>query len=84
MAPEETPIVIWRDRVLRRPSNAELAEAIGLRAPYPSDGVCDLVVVGAGPEGLAASVYGATEGQFTACRSEGCGCRLSGRGSATD
>jgi thioredoxin reductase (NADPH) len=65
VAPEETPIVIWRDRVLRRPSNAELAEAIGLRAPYPSDGVCDLVVVGAGPAGLAASVYGATEGLDT-------------------
>ncbi len=65
VAPEETPIVIWRDRVLRRPSNAELAEAIGLRAHYPSDGVCDLVVVGAGPAGLAASVYGATEGLDT-------------------
>ena len=63
--PEDTPIVIWRDRVLRHPSNAELAEAIGLRAPYPAERVCDLVVVGAGPSGLAASVYGASEGLDT-------------------
>ena len=65
VTPEETPVVIWRGReVLRNPSNAELARRIGLRASSP-EGVCDLVVVGTGPSGLAASVYGASEGLET-------------------
>jgi thioredoxin reductase (NADPH) len=62
VTPEETPVVIWGDRILRNPSNAELAAAIGLRPPGPGAYVCDLLVVGAGPAGLAASVYGASEG----------------------
>ncbi|SDM75213.1 FAD-dependent oxidoreductase [Actinacidiphila guanduensis] len=66
VAPEETPIVLWHDhRVLRNPSNAELAHVIGLRTETPAKGVCDLVVVGAGPGGLAAAVYGASEGLST-------------------
>ncbi|WP_369212556.1 FAD-dependent oxidoreductase [Streptomyces flavofungini] len=66
--PEETPVVLWRgDRVLRNPSNAELARLIGLPAPGPSSGSgrCDVMVVGAGPAGLAASVYGASDGLTT-------------------
>ncbi len=64
--PEETPVVIWRGRdVLRNPSNADLARLIGLRQPSAPDDVCDLVVVGTGPAGLAASVYGASEGMET-------------------
>ncbi|MCW3066736.1 MAG: Thioredoxin-disulfide reductase [Solirubrobacterales bacterium] len=64
--PEETPVVIvGTDRVLRNPSNAELAEAVGLRPPTPTEAVCDLLVVGAGPAGLGASVYGASEGLAT-------------------
>jgi thioredoxin reductase (NADPH) len=63
VSPEETPVVIWRGKhVLRNPSNAELARAVGLRAPVSPAAVCDLVVVGAGPAGLAAAVYGASEG----------------------
>lgn len=65
VTPEETPVVIWHEQVLRNPDNAELAELIGLRAPHPDGGVHDLVVVGAGPAGLAASVYGASEGLAT-------------------
>ncbi|WP_308012155.1 FAD-dependent oxidoreductase [Actinacidiphila acidipaludis] len=66
VAPEETPIVVWHDyRVLRNPSNAELAQVIGLRTESAAKGVCDLVVVGAGPGGLAAAVYGASEGLST-------------------
>ena len=65
VTPEETPVVIWRGReVLRNPSNAELARRIGLRASSP-EGICDLVVVGTGPSGLAAAVYGASEGLET-------------------
>jgi thioredoxin reductase (NADPH) len=66
VSPEETPVVIWRGKhVLRNPSNAELARAVGLRAPASPATICDLVVVGAGPAGLAASVYGASEGLET-------------------
>jgi thioredoxin reductase (NADPH) len=65
VAPEETPVVIWGGRVLRNPSNQELARVIGLRVPSVAEDVYDLLVVGAGPAGLAASVYGASEGLAT-------------------
>jgi len=64
IAPEDTPVVIWQDRVLRNPSNTELAELAGLRA-FDDEPYRDLVVVGAGPAGLAAAVYGASEGLRT-------------------
>ena len=63
--PDQTPVVIWKgQRVLRNPSNTELADLIGLRAA-PSRAAYDLVVVGAGPGGLAAAVYAASEGLST-------------------
>jgi thioredoxin reductase (NADPH) len=63
---EETPIVILYGRdILRNPSNAELAAALGLSAPAAGREVCDLVVVGAGPAGLAAAVYAASDGLAT-------------------
>jgi thioredoxin reductase (NADPH) len=66
VAPEETPIVIWRgSEVMRNPSNAELAQAVGLRPQAVPDRILDVLVVGAGPAGLAASVYGASEGLTT-------------------
>jgi len=66
VAPEETPVVIWRgNEVLRNPSNAELARRLGLRELRAVEDVCDLLVVGAGPAGLAATVYGASEGLVT-------------------
>ena len=49
---------------LRNPSNRELADALGLRRRLEQT-VYDLVVVGAGPAGLAAAVYGASEGLRT-------------------
>ncbi|MCO5995709.1 FAD-dependent oxidoreductase [Actinoallomurus rhizosphaericola] len=64
--PEDTPLVILNgDRILRNPSNAELAHAIGLPTPAAHGDVADLVIVGAGPAGLAAAVYGASEGLNT-------------------
>ncbi|MGW7102639.1 FAD-dependent oxidoreductase [Streptomyces sp. NPDC054838] len=68
--PEETPVVLWKgERVLRNPSNAELARLIGLPAPSPESSHtperCDVMVVGAGPAGLAAAVYGASDGLTT-------------------
>ncbi|SEG95718.1 thioredoxin reductase (NADPH) [Actinacidiphila yanglinensis] len=66
IAPEDTPLVVWHDyRVLRNPSNVELARVIGLRTDTAAEATCDLVVVGAGPGGLAAAVYGASEGLST-------------------
>ena len=59
------PLVVFADgRVLHDPSNRELADAIGLstRAALP---FYDLAIVGAGPAGLAAAVYGASEGLKT-------------------
>jgi thioredoxin reductase (NADPH) len=69
--PEQTPVVICPSgQVLRNPSNAELAQAVGLPAPRPGVTVCDLAVVGAGPAGLAAAVYGASEGLVTVALDE--------------
>ena len=66
VTPDALPIVLVRNHeVLRNPSNAELAEAAGLRAHGPQEEVVDLIVVGAGPSGLAAAVYGASEGLST-------------------
>ena len=62
----DTPVVACgRMLLLRNPSNRQLADAIGIRQPL-EDLVYDLVVVGAGPAGLAAAVYGASEGLRTA------------------
>jgi thioredoxin reductase (NADPH) len=63
---QETPVVLYRDRLLRNPSPAELAAAFGLREIVEKQEICDLVIVGAGPAGLAAAVYGASEGLDTA------------------
>jgi thioredoxin reductase (NADPH) len=61
----DTPVVAWgRKPLFRNPSNRELADAVGLRQPL-EQGLYDLVVVGAGPAGLAAAVYGASEGLRT-------------------
>jgi thioredoxin reductase (NADPH) len=62
VTPQDTPVVIVHGRLLRNPSNAELATAIGLRAPTEPQASCDLLVAGSGPAGLSAAVYGASEG----------------------
>ena len=59
----EIPVLICRgELVLRNPSNAEAAACFGLNEGIDDGGVYDLIVVGAGPSGLAAAVYGASEG----------------------
>jgi thioredoxin reductase (NADPH) len=66
VSPDQTPVVILRGtQVLRNPSNAEVAELIGLRRPDLPQIEYDLIVVGAGPGGLAAAVYAASEGLAT-------------------
>jgi thioredoxin reductase (NADPH) len=60
---EEIPVVICNNRtVLRSPSIQELAKCLGLNAHITASEIKDLVIVGAGPSGLAAAVYGASEG----------------------
>jgi thioredoxin reductase (NADPH) len=60
-----TPVVFFADgRALRGPSNRDLADAIGL-STHASLPFYDLVIVGGGPAGLAAAVYGASEGLKT-------------------
>ena len=65
VAPQDTPIVILHGQMLRNPGNAELAAAAGLPAPTASAARCDLLVVGSGPGGMSAAVYGASEGLRT-------------------
>jgi thioredoxin reductase (NADPH) len=64
--PEHLPIVLCpAGQILRNPSESELARCIGLLRPIDPDAVYDTVVVGAGPAGLAAAVYAASEGLCT-------------------
>jgi thioredoxin reductase (NADPH) len=65
IAPSETPILVRGGTVFRNPSNIELADALNLRAPATAGEICDTVVVGAGPAGLGAAVYAASEGLDT-------------------
>ncbi len=61
----DTPVVACSSMLLlRNPSNRELADRIGIRRPVEQT-LYDLIVVGAGPAGLAAAVYGASEGLRT-------------------
>jgi thioredoxin reductase (NADPH) len=59
----ETPVVICRaELVLRNPTNREIARCLGFNEEIDGARLRDLVIVGAGPAGLAAAVYGASEG----------------------
>jgi thioredoxin reductase (NADPH) len=66
-SPDGAPfrVILGKRRVLDRPTPQQLARAIGLDLDLKEDRVCDLIVVGAGPAGLAAAVYGASEGLST-------------------
>jgi thioredoxin reductase (NADPH) len=60
---KDTPVVIGREgKFHRRPSIEDLAKCAGLDVAFDPTEVHDLIVVGAGPSGLAAAVYGASEG----------------------
>jgi thioredoxin reductase (NADPH) len=66
VAPSELPVVIVPgDRALRNPSLAALADDLGLTENFDHESVFDVAVVGAGPAGLAAAVYAASEGLQT-------------------
>jgi thioredoxin reductase (NADPH) len=61
----ELPVVIVSGSVMRRPTPGALAEYLGLTVGNLPDRSFDLVIVGSGPAGLAAAVYGASEGLLT-------------------
>jgi thioredoxin reductase (NADPH) len=63
IVPTEIPVLICGgEQVLRNPTNPEAAACFGLNAGIDEREIYDLIVVGAGPSGLAAAVYGASEG----------------------
>jgi thioredoxin reductase (NADPH) len=63
LSPRDIPVAICRlHRVLKNPSNEELSRCLGLSPAVDVERIRDVVVVGAGPAGLAAAVYGASEG----------------------
>lgn len=60
---EELPIVLCPNgKLLRNPSEQQLARCVGLVGPIDADKVYDVVVVGAGPAGMATAVYAGSEG----------------------
>lgn len=62
----DLPVVGYgTDWLLKNPTNEELAEKIGIKRELATDDIYDLTIVGAGPAGLAAAVYGASEGLKT-------------------
>ena len=63
IAAGEIPVLICRGEVaLRNPANQEIADCLGFNESVDQTQVRDLVIIGAGPSGLAAAVYGASEG----------------------
>ena len=63
---DEIPVLVCQGRdVLRNPSNRKVAECLGFNEGVDPAKVRDLVIVGAGPSGLAAAVYAASEGLVT-------------------
>lgn len=66
ISPQDAPVVIWAGEVLRNPTTTELARRVGLPVADTAPHECDVVVVGAGPAGLGAAVYGSSDGLITA------------------
>jgi thioredoxin reductase (NADPH) len=62
---DDAPVVCGDDRVLVCPTPRELGDRLGIAEPLDPQHVADVVVVGAGPAGLAAAVYSASEGLDT-------------------
>jgi thioredoxin reductase (NADPH) len=60
---KEMPVLICRgELILRHPTNSQIAECLGLNEMIDSQQIRDLIIIGAGPAGLSAAVYAASEG----------------------
>jgi thioredoxin reductase (NADPH) len=63
VGPKDVPVLICRGTtVLRNPTNQQIADCLGLNDSIDPGRIRDVLVIGAGPAGLAAAVYGASEG----------------------
>src|SRR2546422_2576662 len=63
VGPKDVPVVICRgELVLRNPTNLQIADCLGFNSAIDQTHLRDVVILGAGPAGLAAAVYGASEG----------------------
>jgi thioredoxin reductase (NADPH) len=63
ISPQDVPVLVCHNRpALRNPSNEEVANCLGFNTEIEEGRIYDLIVVGAGPCGLAAAVYAASEG----------------------
>jgi thioredoxin reductase (NADPH) len=65
VSPDEMPVVLLGDHVFNKPTNQEFARLLGFVPSPDHRDVYDLLVIGGGPAGLAAAVYGASEGLST-------------------
>jgi thioredoxin reductase (NADPH) len=63
--PSELPVVISSGKIMRQPTPGALSEYLGLTVANLPERCFDLIIVGGGPAGLAAAVYGASEGLRT-------------------
>ena len=63
VAAEDVPVLICRDKVvLRNPTNSQIADCLGFNEAIDQGRLRDILIIGAGPAGLASAVYGASEG----------------------
>ena len=65
LTPADIPVMLARGKVYKNPAIHEVARLLEMNPAFEEDKVYDLIVVGAGPGGLAAAVYGASEGLST-------------------
>lgn len=66
IGPRDVPVVLYRGQtVLRNPTNETVADCLGFNESVDLEAVRDVVIVGAGPSGLGAAVYAASEGLDT-------------------
>ena len=60
--PQDLPVLVCHEKVFRNPDIGAIAECLGINGQPDDTGVHDLIIIGAGPAGLAAAVYAASEG----------------------
>ncbi len=62
LTPKDVPVVLCRSTILKNPTIPELADCLGLNPTIDRAQIWDVVIIGAGPAGLGAAVYAASEG----------------------